>query len=64
MNLSREMTEAYQAGDEKGLSTEELAFYDALAADPEVLRKMEDKVLVEISMAAEDSVPYGENSKP
>ncbi len=49
LNLSKEMTEAYQAGDEKGLSTEELAFYDALVADPEVLRKMQDKVLVEMA---------------
>ena len=49
LNLSKEMTEAYKAGDEKGLSTEELAFYDALAADPEVLKKMQDKVLVEMA---------------
>ena len=49
LNLSKEMTEAYKAGDEKGLTTEELAFYDALIADPEVLRKMQDKVLIEIA---------------
>ena len=49
LNLSKEMTEAYQAGDEKGLRVEELAFYDALVADPEVLRKMQDKVLVEMA---------------
>ena len=49
LDLSKEMTEAYKAGDEKGLSTEELAFYDALAADPQVLRKMKDKVLVEMA---------------
>ncbi len=49
LNLSKEMTEAYKAGDEKGLSVEELAFYDALAADPEVLKKMQDKVLVEMA---------------
>lgn len=49
LNLSKEMTEAYQAGDEKGLSLEELAFYDALAADPEVLKKMQDEVLVEMA---------------
>ena len=49
LNLSKEMTEAYKAGDEKGLSTEELAFYDALVADPEVLTKMQDKVLVEMA---------------
>lgn len=49
LNLSKEMTEAYNAGDEKGLQAEELAFYDALVADPEVLRKMQDKVLVEMA---------------
>ncbi len=49
LNLSKEMTEAYKAGDEKGLSVEELAFYDALAADPEVLKKMQDEVLVEMA---------------
>ncbi len=49
LNLSKEMTEAYKAGDEKGLTTEELAFYDALIADPEVLRKMQDKVLIELA---------------
>ena len=49
LNLSREMTEAYKAGDEKGLSVEELAFYDALAADPEVLKKMQDEVLVDMA---------------
>ena len=49
LNLSKEMTEAYAAGDEKGLSHEELAFYDALVADPEVLRNMEDSVLIEMA---------------
>ncbi len=49
LNLSKEMTEAYAAGEEKGLSPEELAFYDALVADPEVLRNMEDKILVEMA---------------
>ena len=49
LNLSKEMTEAYKAGDEKGLSVEELAFYDALVSDPEVLKKMQDKVLIEMA---------------
>ena len=34
------MTEAYRDGEAKGLTVEELAFYDALVADPEVLRGM------------------------
>lgn len=49
LELSKEMTKAYAAGDEKGLTHEELAFYDALIADPEVLRRMEDSVLVEMA---------------
>lgn len=49
LNLSKEMTDAYSAGTEKGLSPEELAFYDALVADPEVLRNMEDATLVEMA---------------
>lgn len=49
LNLSKEMTDAYNAGEDKGLSREELAFYDALVADPDVLRNMEDAVLVEMA---------------
>ena len=49
LNLSKEMTEAYHSGEDKGLSTEELAFYDALVADPDVLRNMKDEVLVEMA---------------
>jgi type I restriction enzyme R subunit len=49
LNLSKEITDAYKAGDDKGLTHEELAFYDALVADPEVLRNMEDKILVEMA---------------
>lgn len=49
LNLSKEMTKAYAAGEEKGLSPEELAFYDALSADPEVLRNMEDSILIEMA---------------
>jgi type I restriction enzyme R subunit len=49
LNLSKEMMDAYAAGDEKGLTHEELAFYDALVADPEVLKNMEDSVLIEMA---------------
>lgn len=49
LNLSKEMTEAYHSGEDKGLSTEELAFYDALVVDPDVLRNMKDEVLVEMA---------------
>lgn len=49
LKLSQEMSESYHAGDAKGLTLEEVAFYDALAADPKVLENMEDQVLVEMA---------------
>lgn len=49
LKLSKEMSESYHAGDAKGLTLEEVAFYDALTADPKVLENMEDQVLVEIA---------------
>lgn len=56
LNLSKEMKEAYDAGEEKGLSRDELAFYEALVANPEVLKKMEDKVLVELAHELTDLI--------
>lgn len=56
LNLSKEMTDAYKAGEEKGLSVEELAFYDALVADPEVLRNMQEPVLVEMAHELTDLI--------
>ena len=56
LNLSKEMTDAYKAGEEKGLSVEELAFYDALVADPEVLRNMEEPVLVQMAHELTDLI--------
>ncbi len=56
LNLSKEMTDAYNAGEEKGLSVEELAFYDALVADPEVLRNMQDSTLVELAHELTDLI--------
>lgn len=49
LKLSQEMSDSYHAEDEKGLTLEEVAFYDALAADPKVLENMEDKKLVEMA---------------
>lgn len=49
LNLSQEMTESFNSGQDRGLSTDELAFYYALSADPEVLKNMEDSVLVEMA---------------
>ena len=56
LNLSKEMTDAYKAGEEKGLSVEELAFYDALVADPEVLRSMKEPVLVKMAHELTDLI--------
>lgn len=56
LELSKEMTDAYKAGSEKGLTHEELAFYDALVAAPEVLRKMEEPVLVEMAHELTDLI--------
>ena len=56
LHLSKEMAEAFHAGDGKGLSPEEIAFYDALVADPEVLKKMEDKVLIEMAHELTDLI--------
>lgn len=56
LNLSQEMTDAYKAGEEKGLSAEELAFYDALVADPEVLRSMKEPVLVKMAQELTDLI--------
>lgn len=49
LNLSQEMTDSFNVGRNKGLSTDEMAFYYALSAEPEVLRNMEDSVLVEMA---------------
>lgn len=56
LNLSKEMTKAYAAGNAKGLSTEELAFYDALAANPEVLRRMQDDILIQMAHELTDLI--------
>ncbi|GCD09177.1 hypothetical protein Ctaglu_08000 [Clostridium tagluense] len=37
LNLSKEIVTAVKEGEEKGLSVEEYAFYEALVADPKVL---------------------------
>lgn len=49
LNLSKEMKEAYNAGNALGLTQDEMAFYDALVADPEVLTKMQDETLIKIA---------------
>jgi type I site-specific deoxyribonuclease, HsdR family len=49
LKLSKEMMNSYTEGEEKGLSPEEFAFYEALVADPKVLEEMQDSVLVDMA---------------
>lgn len=56
LNLSKEMSNAYHVGDEKGLSLEEVEFYDALVADPKVLENMEEQDLVEMAHELTDLI--------
>ncbi len=56
LKLSQEMVTSYSAGDAKGLSVEEYAFYNALAADPKVLEEMQDSVLVDMAHELTDMI--------
>ena len=56
LNLSKEMVESFNEGDSKGLSMDELAFYYALVEDPDVLKNMEDKVLIELAHELTDVI--------
>lgn len=56
LELAKQVKEEYTAGNEKGLTQEELAFYDALVTDPDVLRNMEDKVLIDLAHELTDLI--------
>lgn len=56
LRLAQEVQEEYNSGNTKGLTQEELAFYDALVAEPEVLRNMEEPVLVEMAHELTDLI--------
>ena len=49
INLKKEIEEELSNGNEYNLSSEEKAFFDALGADPEIKKLMEDKTLVQIA---------------
>lgn len=49
LKLSQEVVESRNEGKEKGLTEDEYAFYDALVKAPEVLKKMQDYVLIELA---------------
>ena len=50
------MVTSYSAGESKGLSVEEYAFYNALVADPKVLEEMQDSVLVDMAQELTDMI--------
>jgi type I restriction enzyme R subunit len=56
LKLSQEMVTSYSAGESKGLSIEEYAFYNALVADPKVLEEMQDSVLVNMAQELTDMI--------
>lgn len=49
LKLSNEIIESHNEGEEKGLTIEEYAFYNALVKDPNVVLEMTDKVLIELA---------------
>lgn len=56
MLLSKEIVEASNEGMEKGLSTDEYAFYTALVKDPTVLQEMKDEVLIKLAHELTETV--------
>lgn len=56
LKLAKQVKEEYNSGNEKGLTQEELAFYDALVADPDVLRNMQESVLVDLAHELTDLI--------
>lgn len=56
LNLSKDIVTAVKEGEEKGLSTEEYAFYEALVSDPKVLEEMQDATLVAMAHELTDMV--------
>lgn len=56
LQLSQEIKEAYEAGEEMGLTRDELAFYDALTANPDVLKTMKEPILVEMAQELTDLI--------
>jgi type I restriction enzyme, R subunit len=56
LNLSKDIVTAVKEGEEKGLSTEEYAFYEALVADPKVLEEMQDATLIAMAHELTDMV--------
>ncbi len=56
LNLSTDIVTAVKEGQEKGLSVEEYAFYEALVADPKVLEEMQDSTLIAMAHELTDMI--------
>lgn len=56
LNLSKEVVDAKKEGKEKGLTDDEYAFYDALVKDPNVLKEMQDEVLIQLAHELTETV--------
>ena len=56
LKLSQEVIDARNEGQEKGLSEDEYAFYDALVKEPEILKEMQDDVLIKLAHELTETV--------
>lgn len=56
LNLSKEVVDAKNEGKEKGLTDDEYAFYDALVKDPNVIKEMQDEVLIQLAHELTETV--------
>lgn len=56
LKLSQEVVESRNEGKEKGLTEDEYAFYDALVKEPNVLKEMQDDVLIKLAHELTETV--------
>ena len=56
LKLSQEVVESRNEGKEKGLTEDEYAFYDALVKEPNVLKEMQDNVLIKLAHELTETV--------
>lgn len=56
LKLSQEVVESRNDGKEKGLTEDEYAFYDALVKEPNVLKEMQDDVLIKLAHELTETV--------
>lgn len=56
IGLKKEIEEELEKGNEYNLSPEEKAFFDALGADPEIKKLMQDEILVQIAKELVDTI--------